>query len=94
MCVVEWLVWLRCAIILRNLHKSSKKVLSPSRGDVNSSHREACTRRSNNIATSCRLTVISPTGKWNECVSARHRSRNVATKYNLLNIDPIVNKDK
>jgi hypothetical protein len=31
-----------------------------------------------NIATSSRLSVISLTGKWNVCVSGRHRSNNVA----------------
>jgi hypothetical protein len=36
--------------------------------------------RPNNIATSCRLTVISPMGKWNECVSGRHRPKNAAIK--------------
>jgi hypothetical protein len=31
-----------------------------------------------NIAASSRLSVISPTGKWNVCVSGRHRSMNAA----------------
>jgi hypothetical protein len=31
-----------------------------------------------NIATSYRLIVISPTGKWNVCVSGRHRYMNAA----------------
>jgi hypothetical protein len=33
-----------------------------------------------NIAASSRLRVISPTGKWNVCVTGRHRSMNAAIR--------------
>jgi hypothetical protein len=42
-----------------------------------------------NIATSSRLRVISPTGRWNVCVSGRHWSMNAAiigaSKLNRVN---------
>jgi hypothetical protein len=72
MCVVERLLGLRCTIVPRNVHKPSKQVLSPSIGDVDNPHRDACTRKADSIATSSKLTIISPTGKWNKCVSGRH----------------------
>jgi hypothetical protein len=79
--VLERLVKVRRVIIPRNVRKSSEEVQSSSAGDVNSPHRDALqgsNRRPNNIETSSRLTVISPMGKWNECVSGRHQSRNAA----------------
>jgi hypothetical protein len=76
--ILKRLVRLRRAIVPRNIHEPSEEFQSPSVGDINSPHRDAPNGRQNNIMTSSRLTFISPTGKWNEYVSGRHRSRNVA----------------
>jgi hypothetical protein len=54
------------------MRKSSRQVLGTSIATIATTPNG----RLNNIATSSRLTVISPTGKRNECVSSRHRSRN------------------
>jgi hypothetical protein len=73
--VVERLVQLRHAIVLRRVREPRKKIMSPSRGDVDSLIVRPAHKRPNNITTSCRLTIISPTGKWNVCISGRHQSK-------------------
>jgi hypothetical protein len=67
----------RRVIVPRNVREPSKEVSVPRRGDVDRPHRLAAHGSPPNIiAASSRLRVISPTGKWNVCVSCRHRSMN------------------
>jgi hypothetical protein len=57
----------RRTIVPRNVREPSKEVSLPRHGDVDGPH---------NIEASSRLRVISPTGRWNVCVSGRHWSMN------------------
>jgi hypothetical protein len=56
------------AIVARNVREPSKEIGVPRRGDVDRPHASPAHGSPPNIAASSRLSVISPTGKWNVCL--------------------------
>jgi hypothetical protein len=66
----------RRVIVPRNVREPSNKVNVPRRGDVDRPIASLAHGSPPNNATSSRMRVISPMGKWNVCVSGRHLSMN------------------
>jgi hypothetical protein len=71
-------VRLRCEIVPRNICEPSQEVGVPRRGDVDCPHRLASTRQSSQHRGVLQTERHHTTGRWNVCVSGRHRSMNVA----------------
>jgi hypothetical protein len=68
----------RRAIVPRNVREPSKEVGVPRRGDVDRHHRLASTRQSSQHCDVLQTERHLADGKWNVCVSGRHRSMNAA----------------